>query len=181
TGATAHRLEFLRREPDRYIETHRRRPALMWYPAFKRRPGDPTISNNRTAQANAIFRRHRTDVNVKERWSRVNMPNIYSISELAREMTVTTRAIRFYEEQGLLLPERCGQKRLYSQRDRVTLELIMRGKRIGLSLAECKDLISMYDPAGGNSMQLSRLLETIGDRRQQLKRQVLDIQKMQAE
>jgi len=109
------------------------------------------------------------------------MPNIYSISELAREMTVTTRAIRFYEEQGLLLPERCGQKRLYSQRDRVTLELIMRGKRIGLSLAECKELISMYDPAGGNSMQLSRLLETISSRRQQLVQQVMDIQKMQAE
>ncbi|WP_312842143.1 MerR family transcriptional regulator [Stutzerimonas nitrititolerans] len=109
------------------------------------------------------------------------MPRIYSITELAREMEVTTRAIRFYEEQGLLLPERRGQKRLYSQRDRVTLELIMRGKRIGLSLAECKELINMYDPAGGNSMQLSRLLETIDDRRQQLKRQVLDIQKMQAE
>lgn len=111
----------------------------------------------------------------------MNIPDVFSISELAREMTVTTRAIRFYEEQGLLLPERRGQTRLYSQRDRVTLELIMRGKRIGLSLSECKELIRMYCPAGGNSMQLSRLLETISNRRQQLNRQVQDIQKMQAE
>ena len=71
----------------------------------------------------------------------------YSISDLARELDITTRAIRFYEEQGLLAPERRGQERVYSPRDKVSLKLILRGKRIGFSLAECRELIELYDPA----------------------------------
>ncbi len=72
----------------------------------------------------------------------------YSISDLSRELDITTRAIRFYEEQGLLSPERRGLERIYSARDKVTLKLILRGKRIGFSLAECRELIELYDPSG---------------------------------
>lgn len=106
---------------------------------------------------------------------------MYGISELANEFAVTTRTIRFYEEQGLLKPRRKGQERVYSARDRVTLKLILRGKRIGFSLVECKELIDMYDPRSGNRKQLNRFLEKIEERRQQLDRQLADIQQMQLE
>lgn len=109
------------------------------------------------------------------------MSHSYSISELAHELGVTTRTIRFYEEQGMLAPERKGQERIYSARDRVTLMLILRGKRIGFSLAECKELIDLYDPAGGNHKQLDHFLEKIAERREHLARQLLDIQQMQRE
>lgn len=105
----------------------------------------------------------------------------HSISDLASELGVTTRTIRFYEEQGMLAPERRGQERIYSARDRVTLMLILRGKRIGFSLAECKELIDLYDPAGGNRKQLDHFLEKIAERREHLARQLLDIQQMQRE
>ena len=82
----------------------------------------------------------------------------YSISDLARELDITTRAIRFYEEQGLLAPERRGQERVYSARDKVSLKLILRGKRIGFSLAECRELIELYDPTSGNQKQLNSML-----------------------
>ncbi|MFN3580320.1 MAG: MerR family transcriptional regulator [Pseudomonas sp.] len=110
----------------------------------------------------------------------MNSPR-YSISDLARELDITTRAIRFYEEQGLLSPERRGQERIYSGRDKVTLKLILRGKRIGFSLAECKELISLYDPVGGNQKQLKTMLDKIAERRAQLDQQLLDIQQMQIE
>ncbi|WP_313738757.1 MerR family DNA-binding transcriptional regulator [Pseudomonas sp.] len=105
----------------------------------------------------------------------------YSISDLARELDITTRAIRFYEEQGLLAPERRGLERVYSARDKVTLKLILRGKRIGFSLAECRELISLYDPAGGNARQLNSMLAKIAERRAQLEQQMLDIQQMHLE
>ena len=105
----------------------------------------------------------------------------YSISDLARELDITTRAIRFYEEQGMLAPERRGLERIYSARDKVTLKLILRGKRIGFSLAECRDLIGLYDPSGGNRTQLHTMLEKIIERRNQLEQQLLDIQQMQLE
>ncbi|WP_071872697.1 MerR family transcriptional regulator [Atopomonas hussainii] len=104
-----------------------------------------------------------------------------SISDLAREFDVTTRAIRFYEEQGLLEPERRGQERIYTPKDRTTLKLILRGKRIGFSLAECKELIELYDPASGNRKQLDTFLRKIAERRAQLQQQLLDIQAMQLE
>jgi DNA-binding transcriptional MerR regulator len=109
------------------------------------------------------------------------MSQTYSISELAKALDVTPRAIRFYEEQGMLSPERRGQERVYSSRDLVALKLILRGKRIGFSLAECKELIDMYDPTGGNAKQLNRFLEKITERRGQLEQQMLDIQQMQLE
>lgn len=105
----------------------------------------------------------------------------YSISELARELDITTRAIRFYEEQGLLAPERKGQERIYSAADKVSLKLILRGKRIGFSLAECRELISLYDPGSGNQKQLNSMLAKIAERRAQLAQQLLDIQQMQLE
>ena len=105
----------------------------------------------------------------------------YSISELARELDITTRAIRFYEEQGMLCPERRGMERIYSARDKVTLKLILRGKRIGFSLAECKEMISLYDPSGDNQKQLHTMLGKIAERRDQLEQQLLDIQQMQLE
>lgn len=109
------------------------------------------------------------------------MPAPYSISDLARELDITTRAIRFYEEQGMLAPERRGQERIYSAKDKVTLKLILRGKRIGFSLAECKELIELYDPAGGNRVQLQTFMSKIAERRAQLEQQLLDIQQMQLE
>jgi len=105
----------------------------------------------------------------------------YSISDLSRELDITTRAIRFYEEQGLLSPERRGLERVYSARDKVSLKLILRGKRIGFSLAECRELIELYDPSSGNTKQLNSMLAKIAERRAQLEQQLLDIQQMQLE
>ena len=105
----------------------------------------------------------------------------YSISDLANELDITTRAISFYEEQGMLAPTRRGQERIYSPRDRVALKLILRGKRIGFSLAECKTLIELYDPRAGNRKQLQIMLAMIAERRLQLEQQLLDIQQMQLE
>ena len=105
----------------------------------------------------------------------------YSISDLARELDITPRAIRFYEEQGMLSPERRGQERVYSAADKVALKLILRGKRIGFSLAECKELIELYDPASGNRKQLETFMHKIAERRLQLEQQLLDIQQMQLE
>ena len=105
----------------------------------------------------------------------------YSISDLARELDITTRAIRFYEEQGLLAPERRGQERIYSPRDKVSLKLILRGKRIGFSLAECRELIELYDPSSGNHIQLNSMLAKIAERRDQLEQQLLDIEQMKLE
>ncbi|WP_296185533.1 MerR family transcriptional regulator [Pseudomonas sp. UBA1879] len=105
----------------------------------------------------------------------------YSISDLARELDITTRTIRFYEEQGMLSPERRGLERVYSARDKVKLKLILRGKRIGFSLAECRDLIGLYDPSGDNRRQLTTMLKKIAERRAQLDQQLLDIQQMQLE
>ncbi len=109
------------------------------------------------------------------------MSGCYSISELARELDITTRTIRFYEEHGMLAPERRGQERIYSPRDRVALKLILRGKRLGFSLAECKELIDLYQPDGSNRRQLESFQRKIEERRAQLQQQLLDIQQMQLE
>ncbi len=102
----------------------------------------------------------------------------YSISDLAQEFGVTTRAIRHYEELQLLQPERQGQKRIYSPADRTKLKLIVRGKRIGLSLQESGELLSMYEPGGSNVAQLERMLEYIGTSREKLSQQLRDISAM---
>lgn len=104
----------------------------------------------------------------------------YSISELAEEFGVTTRTIRFYEEKGLIHPRREGQKRLYTPADRVRIKLILRGKRIGMSLQESVELIDMYDPEHNNRDQLHSLLGTVQDKRARLLRQKQDIEDMLA-
>jgi DNA-binding transcriptional MerR regulator len=104
----------------------------------------------------------------------------HTISELAKEFGVTTRTIRFYEEKGLVSPLRDGQKRLYSSADRVRIKLILRGKRIGMTLQECVDFIDMYDPEHNNAEQLHSLIDNVKSRREQLKQQKRDIDEMLA-
>lgn len=99
----------------------------------------------------------------------------HSISDLAREFDITTRTIRFYEEKGLLQPERKGQVRIYSTADHTKLKLILRGKRLGLSLEESKDIIEMYEPRRDNSPQLLRLIDKIREKRVFLQKQLNDI------
>lgn len=96
------------------------------------------------------------------------MAQTFSISDLAREFEVTPRAIRYYEAEGMLEPQRRGQRRIYSLRDRVTLALILRGKRLGFSLAEAKEIIDLYDAPQGESGQLRLLLDKLADKRQML-------------
>jgi|AZII01.1.fsa_nt_gi DNA-binding transcriptional MerR regulator len=108
----------------------------------------------------------------------VKQTTTYSISELAKEFGVTTRTIRHYEDMQLLSPERQGQKRIYSIADRTKLKLIVRGKRIGLSLQESGDLLHMYEPGRSNIDQLERMLEYIGTSRKKLCQQLRDISTM---
>jgi DNA-binding transcriptional MerR regulator len=103
----------------------------------------------------------------------------FTISQLADEFGITTRAIRFYEEKGLISPRRSGQQRHYRAADRVRLKLILRGKRLGFTLEESRDLIAMYNPAQGNIEQLQVLLQKIADREASLRRQLRDIASMQ--
>ena len=107
-------------------------------------------------------------------------PTTYSISDLAREFGVTTRAIRFYEEKGLVSPRREGQKRLYTPADRVRIKLILRGKRIGMTLNESVEVIDMYDPVHNNSEQLHSLIDRVQRRREQFLQQQRDIDEMLA-
>ncbi len=81
----------------------------------------------------------------------------HSISELAAELGITTRTIRFYEEKGLLAPSRNGQQRIYSAADRVRLKLILRGKRLGFTLEESRDLIDMYDPVPSSPAKIQNI------------------------
>ena len=104
----------------------------------------------------------------------------YTISELAKEFDITTRTIRFYEEKGLVAPLRDGQRRLFSPADRVRIKLILRGKRIGMTLQECVDFIDMYDPAHNNQDQLHSLINEVRRRREQLLQQRQDIDDMLA-
>ena len=103
---------------------------------------------------------------------------LYTISDLAREFDVTTRTIRFYEEKGLVTPRREGQKRLYTPSDRVRIKLILRGKRIGMTLDECVDVIDMYDPEHNNTEQLHSLIERVQERRERFLQQRRDLEEM---
>ena len=107
-------------------------------------------------------------------------PTTYSITELAREFELTPRAIRYYEDQGLIAPARAGVQRIYGKRDRTRLKLTLRGKRLGLSLAEIRELIDMYDTAP-EATQLERLIEVLTDRRTRLEQQREDIEAVLAE
>ena len=99
----------------------------------------------------------------------------FSISELAREFDVTPRAIRFYEDQGLLSPRRDGQRRIYTLRDRTRLKLTLRGKRLGLSLSEIRELVDMYEPGRDERPQLERFLAVLGVHQASLLQQRADL------
>ena len=103
---------------------------------------------------------------------------LYTISDLAREFKVTTRTIRFYEEKGLVSPRREGSRRLFSAADRVRIKLILRGKRIGMTLQESVEVIDMYQPGRSNTEQLHSLISKVQDRRARLLQQRQDIDDM---
>lgn len=100
----------------------------------------------------------------------------YTITELATEFGVTTRTIRFYEDEGLVKPKRNGLSRIYSPRDRVRLKLVLRGKRVGFSLAEIREIMDMYDSEPGEVGQLSYMLDKLVQRRTMLNRRKKDIE-----
>lgn len=107
------------------------------------------------------------------------MANTYTISDLAKEFDLTTRAIRFYEDMGLLQPERAGaagRNRIYSARDRTRLRLTLRAKRLGLSLTEAKEIIDLYDSPRDTGVQLRKFLDVLGQHRKQLEEQLADLQ-----
>ncbi|KRC19649.1 MerR family DNA-binding transcriptional regulator [Acidovorax sp. Root219] len=107
------------------------------------------------------------------------MATSYTISDLAKEFDLTTRAMRFYEDMGLLQPERtgpAGRNRMYSARDRTRLRLTLRAKRLGLSLTEAKEIIDLYDSPRDTGAQLRKFLEVLGLHRKQLEEQLADLQ-----
>lgn len=105
----------------------------------------------------------------------------YTISALAHEFALTTRAIRFYEDEGMLSPERRGQARVYRERERVRLKLILRGKRLGLSLSEIREILDLYEVSRNERAQLAKFLEVLADRRARLLQQREDIDAVLAE
>ena len=109
------------------------------------------------------------------------MQKSYTIRDLAQEFGITARTMRHYEELGLLAPARRGQLRVYSAADRTRLKLILRGKRLGFSLDESREIIAMYDPEHGSEQQLRRLVERIREQRATLQARLADLQAMLAE
>ena len=104
------------------------------------------------------------------------MQRLYTITQLTQEFDITTRTLRFYEAQDLLAPQRRGRQRLYSPADRTRLKLILRGKRLGFSLAEISEIIDMYGKAPGEAGQLRVLMRTIASRRAELLEKRRDIE-----
>jgi DNA-binding transcriptional MerR regulator len=98
-----------------------------------------------------------------------------SIGDLAREFDVTPRTIRFYEDEGLLSPRREGSRRIYSKRDQVRLKLILRGKRLGFSLADVREMLELYDSAPDERQQLEKFVASLSARRAQLELQRAEI------
>ena len=105
----------------------------------------------------------------------------FSIGELAKSMDITPRSIRFYEEQGLLSPTRIGQNRIYMKKDQVRLKLILRGKRLGFSLAETKTLFDLYDSHQNSKVQLEAMLKMTDEKRAHMQQQLEDIEMLKAE
>ncbi|OFC72649.1 MerR family transcriptional regulator [Alteromonas confluentis] len=105
----------------------------------------------------------------------------YTIGELAKEFDITPRSIRFYEEQDLINPTRTGMNRIYNNKDRVRLKLILRGKRLGFSLAEAKNLFELYDSNPDSAMQLETMLSMTEQKRAVLLQQLEDIQMLMGE
>jgi DNA-binding transcriptional MerR regulator len=109
------------------------------------------------------------------------VPPTYSISDLAQEFALTTRAIRFYEDEGLLAPGRRGRTRVYGERERTRIKLILRGKRLGLALAEIRELFDIFAATGNEKPQLAKFLQMLADRRAMLHQQREDIDAVLAE
>tara|TARA_R110000868_G_scaffold375322_1_gene639822 strand:+ start:2186 stop:2596 length:411 start_codon:yes stop_codon:yes gene_type:complete len=105
----------------------------------------------------------------------------FSIGELAKTLDITPRSIRFYEEQGLLNPDRQGQNRIYLKKDKVRLKLILRGKRLGFSLAETKTLFDLYDSHQNSRIQLEAMLQMTEQKRLHMLQQLEDIQMLMNE
>lgn len=105
----------------------------------------------------------------------------FSIGELAKFFDITPRSIRFYEEQGLLAPQRNGQTRIYLKKDKVRLKLILRGKRLGFSLAETKTLFNLYDSHQNSEAQLEFMLKMTEQKRAMIHQQLEDIQMLMSE
>jgi len=106
-------------------------------------------------------------------------PATYTIGDLAREFDLTTRAMRFYEDMGLLQPERSGpggRHRIYTARDRTRLKLTLRAKRLGLSLTEARDIIDVYDSPRDTGPQLKKFLAVLAKHRKHLEEQMADLQ-----
>ncbi|MES0809203.1 MerR family DNA-binding transcriptional regulator [Roseibium sp. SCPC15] len=104
------------------------------------------------------------------------MQRYFTITQLTQEFDITTRTLRFYEAQGLVMPQRRGRQRLYTPGDRTRIKLILRGKRLGFSLNEVKELIEMYGKAPGETGQLRLLLDKIAARREELLEKQRDIE-----
>ncbi len=110
------------------------------------------------------------------RWGNSTAGTTYSITDLAQEFDLTPRAIRYYEDKGLLHPIREGTKRIYRRRDRTRLKLIMRAKRLGISLDDARELFELYDQMQGESRQLHKFLNILAERRASLEQQRRDIE-----
>src|SRR6185295_7078757 len=108
-------------------------------------------------------------------------PTTFSISERAQEFALTTRAIRFYEDEGLLAPTRSGRNRVYGARERTRLKLILRGKRLGLALSEIREILDLYETNVGEVLQLRKFVEVLEHRRALLLQQREDIDAVVAE
>ena len=105
----------------------------------------------------------------------------YSISELAHEFDITPRTSRYDEDEGLLTPQREGQTRIYSHKEKTRLKLTLRGKRLGFSLAEIRELFEMYDTDRSSNTQLNSMIQLIDEKRSALRQQLDDIQMVMAE
>jgi DNA-binding transcriptional MerR regulator len=105
----------------------------------------------------------------------------YSISDLAHEFALTTRAIRFYEDQRMIAPVRRGTARIYRERERVRLKLILRGKRLGFRLTEIRELLDLYEVARNERAQLAKFIDMLAERRARLLQQKEDIDAVLAE
>ncbi|MGB0966415.1 MAG: MerR family transcriptional regulator [Litorivicinus sp.] len=103
------------------------------------------------------------------------MDDLFSINELADTFEISARAIRFYEDKGLLAPTRVGSRRVYTRRDRARLQLILRGKRLGFSLGEIAEYLDLYDQDPTQVAQSKLLLEKVAQRRSALEQQLVDI------
>jgi DNA-binding transcriptional MerR regulator len=107
--------------------------------------------------------------------------DLFAIADLAREFGISTRAIRFYETKGLLTPERVGSTRVFRRRDRARLMLILRGKRLGFSLRDISDYLSLYDADRTQRAQVSHLVDMVDTRMASLEQQLQDLQTTIAE